>query len=104
VLLGVLRFLFGLFLAALMPASNALIAKAVPGDFRGRAFGISSSFSQMGSVIGPLVGGVVGGHWGIKPVFVVTGAMLAATAIWMQNRAIEVEPVARRAVEQKVVG
>lgn len=89
VVLGVLRFLFGLFLAAMMPSSNALIAKAVPGDFRGRAFGISTSFSQMGAVAGPLIGGFVGGHWGIKPVFVVTGIMLALTAMWLKDKPIE---------------
>lgn len=89
VVLGVLRFLFGLFLASLMPSSNALIAKSVPGDFRGRAFGISTSFSQMGAVLGPLVGGFIGSHWGIKPVFVVTGIMLALTALWLKDKPIE---------------
>ena len=88
VILGVLRFSFGLFLAALMPSSNAMIAKAVPADFRGRAFGISNSFSQMGAVVGPLVGGFIGGYWGIKPVFIVTGIILAATAFWLKDKPI----------------
>lgn len=88
VILGILRFLFGLFLAALMPSSNAMIAKAVPADFRGRAFGISTSFSQMGAVIGPLVGGFIGGYWGIKPVFIVTGIILATTAFWLKDKPI----------------
>lgn len=92
VVLGVLRFFFGAFLAALMPSCNALIAKAVPGEFRGRAFGISNSFSQMGSVLGPLVGGVIGGLWGIKPVFIVTAAILGCTACWLRDKTIE--PVA----------
>lgn len=89
IVLGCLRFLFGLFLAALMPASNALIAKASPDDFRGRAFGISTSFSQMGSVLGPLIGGFVGGTWGIKYVFIVTSIMLGATALWLKDKPIE---------------
>lgn len=89
VLLGALRFAFGLFLASMMPASNALIAKAVPGDFRGRAFGISTSFSQTGAVIGPLLGGFIGGIWNIKIVFVVTSVMLLATAWWLKDKPIE---------------
>lgn len=94
VVLGVLRFLFGLFLAALMPSSNAMIAKAVPADFRGRAFGISNSFSQMGAVVGPLIGGLIGGYWGIRPVFIVTGIMLAVTAFWLKDKPIEVPATA----------
>lgn len=89
VVLGGLRFAFGLFLASMMPASNALIAKAVPGDFRGRAFGISTSFSQTGAVIGPLLGGFIGGIWNIKLVFLVTAAMLLATAWWLKDKPIE---------------
>lgn len=97
VILGVLRFCFGLFLAALMPSSNAMIAKAVPADFRGRAFGISNSFSQMGSVVGPLVGGFIGGYWGIKPVFIVTGIILAVTAFWLKDKPIEAAAASPRA-------
>ncbi|HSL93364.1 MAG TPA: MFS transporter, partial [Bacillota bacterium] len=41
-LLGALRFAFGIFLAALMPGSNAIIARTVGPEFRGRAFGFSS--------------------------------------------------------------
>lgn len=89
IVLGGLRFTFGLFLAAMMPASNALIAKAVPGDFRGRAFGISTSFSQTGAVIGPLLGGFIGGIWSIKVVFIVTACMLLATAWWLKDKKIE---------------
>lgn len=87
--LGGLRFSFGIFLAALMPATNALIAKAVPGDFRGRAFGISNSFSQIGAVAGPLVGGFVGDLWNIQMVFVVTGLILLATTYWIKRRDVE---------------
>ncbi len=102
IVLGVLRFLFGLFLAALMPSCNALIAKAVPGDFRGRAFGISNSFSQMGSVVGPLIGGFIGGHWGIKTVFIVTAAILASTAFWLKDKPIESSTVVSSELQQVV--
>ena len=87
--LGSLRFGFGLFLAAMMPASNALIARAVPGNFRGRAFGISTSFSQTGAVVGPLLGGFIGGMWNIKVVFIITAIMLLATAWWLKDKNIE---------------
>lgn len=77
--LALLRFAFGIFMAALMPASNALIARAVPSDFRGRAFGISTSFNQAGAALGPLMGGVIGEVWSSQMVFVVTGLLLLFT-------------------------
>lgn len=98
--LGTLRFLFGLFLAAMMPASNALIAKAVPGDFRGRAFGISTSFSQTGAVIGPLLGGFIGGWWNIQVVFLVTAAMLLLIGWWLKDKPIETAATGQSAAGQ----
>jgi MFS family permease len=95
--LGGLRFTFGLFLAAMMPASNALIAKAVPADFRGRAFGISTSFSQAGAVIGPLLGGFIGGMWNIQAVFIVTAAMLLVLGWWLRDKTIEQPAAAQSA-------
>lgn len=97
---GGMRFVFGLFLAALMPASNALTAKAVDDDFRGRAFGISTSFSQMGAVLGPLLGGYIGGLWNIQIVFLVTALLLVATAWWLRGKQIEAPVQSAEDVQQ----
>ena len=63
---GVFRFLYGLVWAGAQVSQEGLTATTVDRDFRGRAFGISQSFQQLGSVIGPLIGGIVSTAFGIK--------------------------------------
>ncbi len=87
--LGTLRFCFGLFLAALMPASNAIIARSVSLDFRGRAFGFSASTAQLGLFVGPLMGGFIGENWGMPVVFVITSAMLLLSALWVRSQSVD---------------
>lgn len=84
--LGALRFAFGLFIAAVMPISNSLIARAVPSSFRSRALSLSNSAQQIGSAIGPVLGGYVGQMFGLPMVFVVTGCCLASILVWMRNK------------------
>jgi MFS family permease len=87
--LGGLRFVYGVFLAALMPACNALIARTVTPEFRGRAFGFSSSAAQLGFFLGPLAGGFLGENWGSHIVFIFTALLLFATAIFIKDKNIE---------------
>ncbi|HLN62792.1 MAG TPA: MFS transporter, partial [Symbiobacteriaceae bacterium] len=47
-----LRFLYGLFTAAVQPAINATLAATVHPSFRGRAYGINQSAMFIGSVLG----------------------------------------------------
>lgn len=81
---ALIQFVFGLFIAGIVPAINALVIANTNGDFRGRAFGLTSSANQLGSMLGPVVGGVTGSFAGIKAVFVLTGLMLllAALVVW----------------------
>jgi len=83
--LGALRFAYGLFIASLMPACHSLIARAVTPDFRGRAFGFSSSFAQLGFFLGPMVGGAIGEAYSIQGVFIFTGLLLFVTAWWVKG-------------------
>lgn len=78
---GVLRFVYGLFFAAVFPSINALIVKTTPADFRGRAFSLNQSANQIGTMAGPLAGGALGGWISIPAVFVINGLALIATAI-----------------------
>ncbi|UOF92244.1 MFS transporter [Fodinisporobacter ferrooxydans] len=78
---GLIRFLYGLFIAGVFPTINAMIVERTDAEFRGRAFGLSTSANQFGSMVGPLVGGVLGGWLGIQYVFVITGILLSLTAI-----------------------
>ncbi|MBS3872100.1 MAG: MFS transporter [Firmicutes bacterium] len=87
--LGLYRFAYGLFIAALMPACHSLIAKSVTADFRGRAFGFSSSFAQFGFFLGPMVGGAIGEAFSIQGVFIFTGVLLFVTALWVRGLQFE---------------
>ncbi|WP_340014067.1 MFS transporter [Paenibacillus sp. FSL K6-1318] len=77
---GSLRFVYGLFFAAVYPALNALIIKYADHDFRGRAVSLSQTASQFGIVLGPLIGGFLGGWIGIPFIFLFTGIVLLGAA------------------------
>ncbi len=77
---GTLRFVYGLFFAAVFPALNALIVQATKPEFRGRAFSLNQSASQLGNMVGPIAGGALGGWISIPVVFVLNGVLLSITA------------------------
>lgn len=77
---GILRFVYGLFFAAVYPGLNALIVKATNPEFRGRAFSLNQSSSQLGNMVGPVAGGALGGVIPIPAVFLLNGVLLACTA------------------------
>lgn len=78
---GILRFIYGLFFAAVFPALNALIVQCTKPDFRGRAFSLNQSASQLGNMVGPIAGGVLGGWVAIPIVFVLNGLLLMVTSM-----------------------
>lgn len=55
---GTLRFIYGLFFAAVFPALNALIVQTTEPEFRGRAFSLNQSAGQLGNMMGPIAGGL----------------------------------------------
>lgn len=77
---GTLRFIYGLFFAAVFPALNALIVQTTEPEFRGRAFSLNQSAGQLGNMMGPIAGGTLAGWVSIPAVFVLNGLLLAATA------------------------
>lgn len=81
---GVLRFVYGLFFAAVFPALNALIVQSTRSEFRGRAFSLNQSASQLGNMVGPIAGGTLGGWISIPVVFVLNGMLLVITALTMK--------------------
>lgn len=82
---GVMRFSYGLFIAGVAPAANAIIAASVPQSFRGRAFGISNSFNNIGNALGPIIGGAIGTWIGMRYVFVFAAVSVALTAFWLRT-------------------
>lgn len=83
---GALRFIYGLFFAAVFPALNALIVKATAPEFRGRAFSLNQSSSQLGNMAGPIAGGMLAGYVPIPVVFVMNGVLLTVTAVMLLAR------------------
>lgn len=81
---GLLRFIYGLFFAAVFPALNALIVQTTEPEFRGRAFSLNQSAGQLGNMMGPIAGGTLAGWVAIPVVFVLNGLLLAATAVTLK--------------------
>lgn len=77
-----IRFAYGAFFCAVFPALNGLVVQHTTSQFRGRAFSLSQTASQLGGMAGPLAGGIVSGMFNIHSVFLMTGVlMLITTAI-----------------------
>jgi len=80
-LFAFVQFVFGLFMAGIVPIINTLMVQNTDEQFRGRSFGLTASANQFGSMLGPLLGGVLGLFLGIHSIFVATGVIMAATGI-----------------------
>ncbi|SEU00662.1 MFS transporter [Paenibacillus sp. NFR01] len=76
-----LRFVYGLFYAGVIPSVNAMIVKTIEPGFRGRAFGLNQSASQLATMAGPIIGGLLGGMMPIRGVFVINGLLLLVSAV-----------------------
>jgi len=81
---GFLRFFYGLFFAAVYPSINAMIVKVTDPDFRGRAFSLNQSATQLATMLGPVIGGVLGSQIPIRMVFIINGVALLIVALLMK--------------------
>lgn len=81
---GTLRFVYGLFFAAVFPALNAFIATQTEPGFRSRAFSLNQSANQMGLLLGPLIGGFLATQLSIPVVFVINGCLLLLVAVLLK--------------------
>lgn len=88
---AIVRFVYGLFYAAVLPSINALIVQVTEPGFRGRAFSLNQSVSQLATMAGPILGGLLGAILPIRWVFVVNGLMLLAAALTVKTRRIEAQ-------------
>jgi MFS transporter, DHA1 family, multidrug resistance protein len=70
-----------LFLGATMPATNALIALRADRANQGSVFGLASAINSAGWALGPMIGAGIAVGAGYPPVFFVTAAGVAATAV-----------------------
>lgn len=81
---GTLRFVYGLFFAAVFPALNAFIATHTEPGFRSRAFSLNQSANQMGLLLGPLIGGFLATQLSIPVVFAINGSLLLMVAVLLK--------------------
>lgn len=91
---GTLRFVYGLFFAAVFPALNAFIATHTEPGFRSRAFSLNQSANQMGLLLGPLIGGFLATQMSIPIVFVINGCLLLLVAVLLKLPKFSFQPSA----------
>ncbi len=77
------RFGVGLFIGAIVPTANALIGRMVARSERGTVYGMTASATFLGNSLGPLTGGAIAASFGLRWVFLITGALLLANLIWV---------------------
>jgi len=75
-----LRAIQGL-LGGSVPMANALMATSAPRQRIGFAMGMLQTAASTGSIIGPLLGGALADVFGVRPVFMLTGALLAVAGL-----------------------
>jgi len=81
--LGLLRVLFGLGVAGILPAANAIIRHTTADQNMGRAYGLATSAGAIGWAVGLWSGGQVAGAWGLRAPFAVMalGLVVAAAVV-----------------------
>lgn len=65
------RILFGLTIAGMLPAANAMINSVIDRDSIGKAYGLATSLSMFGTALGPFVGGYLAETTGLRTPFLV---------------------------------
>ena len=71
------RILFGLAVAGMLPAANAMIHSIIDHRSIGKAYGLANSISMIGIALGPLAGGYLARAGGLRmPFLVAAGAQL----------------------------
>lgn len=73
--------IFGLFMAGIAPSANTMIVRSSSTTFRGRAFGMSASATQLGALVGPLLRSGLGMFWSTHWLFVAAGFLLIMTTL-----------------------
>ncbi len=63
------------------PAAVSLLSSSVPKEKAGFAMGTLQSGSVAGSIFGPLIGGLMAAWYGYRPIFYITGTLLAIASL-----------------------
>ncbi|MCF7854993.1 MAG: MFS transporter [Candidatus Pacebacteria bacterium] len=68
------RILFGFSMAGMLPAANAMIHEVVDRRSIGKAYGLATALSMLGTAFGPTIGGTLAMQAGLRIPFLVTAA------------------------------
>lgn len=80
--LFVARACFGFAVAGMLPTANAMIHERVDPRSIGKAYGLATSLSMLGTALGPTIGGTLAMHAGLRVPFLVTaGAQIGLAAM-----------------------
>ncbi|MDN2992201.1 multidrug efflux MFS transporter [Streptococcus suis] len=80
--LGLLRFMYGFGIGALLPSVNSLLTKLTPKEGISRIFSYNQLFNNLGSVVGPMMGSAVAAHMGYDWVFYLSSGLVLFNLIW----------------------
>ena len=83
---GILQFFFGLFFVGANPAVSAMLVRATSADFRGRIFGLATTANQSGAMAGPIVGSMLCAFFGMRQIFLLTGAFLFILGLFIWRK------------------
>ncbi len=75
------RILFGLAVAGMLPAANAMIHAVIDARSIGKAYGLATSISVVGIAVGPFLGGYLAKNAGLRMPFLATAAMQVLLAV-----------------------
>jgi DHA1 family multidrug resistance protein-like MFS transporter len=92
VTLFVYRAALGFFIGGVMPPLYAIVTRLTPESRLGGMMGVTSSAITIGNLIGPLLGGMLSAETGIRPVFIISAAMLAVSALGARGLAPAAQP------------
>jgi DHA1 family multidrug resistance protein-like MFS transporter len=90
----VLQAIFGVFAGGMIPAANALIARATEPGRQGVVFGLMNAAASFGGFLGPLAGATLAATLGFRATFLVTGLvlLLMVGGLYVTNKRHSLQP------------
>lgn len=79
----VLQACFGVAAGGVLPTANAIVANLTPVERRGAVYGVTAAATAVGGFIGPIGGAALAATVDIRYVFVMSGALMLAAALWV---------------------
>lgn len=76
-----IRILSGFAVGGILPTMNALVGKLTPKENFGKAYGLMTSMTSLGTTLGPLAGGIMASYMGLRWPFVAVSFLLSLVVI-----------------------